>query len=800
MQTLPPALNALTAYHQFILWRAEWDAAKNKYQKKPISPHTGRTHNPLDPAIWLSAADAIAYLPVMGESYGVGFVFTEDDPFWFLDIDQCAKPDMSGWDDNSLTLVSALPGAAVEISHSGTGLHIMGSGSAPAHGCKNTPLRLEFYDSKRFVALTGIQMSGDVGTDHTATLQNYLIPQFFPHSQGGTQEDWTTGSVAEYTGTEDDQKLIEFMLKSKKSVSSVFQGRATIQDLWYADADALSKTYPPQTDAAPFDRSSADAALCQHLAFWTGKNCERIDRLFRQSALYREKWERTVYREDTVKNAVGRCTKVYSKPEKKLPEGGGQTLEVEQREGFQYLSPEDQLRLFSGCVYVTSMHKIFTPRGQLLKPDQFKVIYGGYIFAMDSTNEKTTRSAWEAFTENNALRFPRADSLCFRPELPAGSLVDEEGDTLVNTYVPSTVRSAPGDAAPFLRHLELILPEKLDRDIVLAYMAACVQYPGKKFQWAPVLQGIEGNGKTILIKCVSAAVGRKYTHLPNADQLGKEGGKFNSWLLGKLFIGVEEIYVNDKQHVADALKPLITNDRIEFQGKGTDQITGDNRANFMMCSNHRDAIRKGRGDRRYAVFYTAQQTPEDLARAGMTKNDGYTPTRYFPDFIAWLDSVGYSIVTNLLQTHVIPEQYNPATLCTRAPFTTSTEEVLRQSLGGVEQEIMEAQEQGMPGFCGGWVSSIAFTKMLRARGDERRINLNMRKTILAELGFVLHPGLPGGRANTATPLDGGKPRLYVKPGSIQSGIVGGSSIVAAYVKAQSQSAESAESVFNKGEK
>ncbi|WP_054644785.1 phage NrS-1 polymerase family protein [Thermoanaerobacter thermocopriae] len=38
-------------------------------------------------------------------------------------------------------------------------------------------------------------------------------------------------------------------------------------------------------------QSEADLALCCMLAFWSGKNKEQMDRLFRNSGLFREKWD-----------------------------------------------------------------------------------------------------------------------------------------------------------------------------------------------------------------------------------------------------------------------------------------------------------------------------------------------------------------------------------------------------------------------------------------------------------------------------------------------------------------------------
>jgi hypothetical protein len=57
-------------------------------------------------------------------------------------------------------------------------------------------------------------------------------------------------------------------------------------------------------------------------------------------------------------------------------------------------------------------------------------------------------------------------------------------------------------------------------------------------------------------------IGERYSHLPKAAGLGN---KFNSWADRKLFLGVEEVYVNDRWDLLDALKVLITGRRIEIE-------------------------------------------------------------------------------------------------------------------------------------------------------------------------------------------------------------------------------------------
>jgi hypothetical protein len=57
--------------------------------------------------------------------------------------------------------------------------------------------------------------------------------------------------------------------------------------------------------------SDADEALLFILAFWTNRDPETMDRLFRQSGLYRDKWERNDYRARSIQSACDKCTVTY---------------------------------------------------------------------------------------------------------------------------------------------------------------------------------------------------------------------------------------------------------------------------------------------------------------------------------------------------------------------------------------------------------------------------------------------------------------------------------------------------------
>jgi hypothetical protein len=771
MQQLPPALAGLAAFRQFLLYKVVPGFPKPR--KIPVHPHTLAAVDAHDPGAWVDAAQACALATALGEPYGVAFSIQRGNGLFFVDIDSALTAD--GWSPLAVELCARFPGAAVEVSQSGTGLHILGRGTAPSHACKDTQRNIECYTEGRFVALTGLHATGDVSSDHTAALTSLVATYFQPRAgDGALAADWSNAPRPEWRGPVDDAELIRRAMQSR-GAGAIFGGKAAFADLWQANVDVLAVSYPDPDRG--YDASSADMALAQHLAFWTGCDCERIERLMRQSALVRGKWERTDYLPMTITAAVSRQRDVL---QDRLPEPVAATPPAAESQspqavtGDTFLGPAAQIEFFKGCTYVFESHRVLVPGGYLLKPDPFRVRYGGYTFTMDNLNQRTSRDAWEAFTQSQAFRAPRADRTCFRPDLAPGAIINEGSRTLVNLWWPAGVRRLRGDATPFLRHLELTLPDKRDRIILLSYMAACVQHQGVKFQWCPLLQGAEGNGKTLFTRCVAEAVGQRYTHWARAERINAQ---FNGWLCNKTFVGVEDIYVPEaRREVWETLKPMITGDLQEVESKGVDQDTRNVVANFMINSNHRNAVRKTRNDRRLAVFYTAQQSAEDVERD--------MGGDYFAALYAWLKADGYAIVAELLYTYPIAPDFNPAGACQRAPRTSTTDEVFEATMGGVEHEVLEAIAQGTSGFKGGWISSMALDQLLVRTRMDARIPRNARKELLEGMGYVWHPGLTNGRVNNDVMPDAGKPRLFVQRSHPHWGMTGAADIARAYTAAQ----------------
>lgn len=799
MFTLPVALAALGEWRQFIVFKLVPSKSRpGKTDKLPVS-RVGHIVNAHDPAHWQSWPEAAALaeaFTLTGEgTYGVGFVFTGAENLFFIDIDECAEFDaagnFTGWSATAQALMQRFAGCAVEISASNRGLHLIGKGAAPKPRKIKYGQYFDLYTEARFVALTGTGAMGDAGTVHDAALAQLVREYLLPDPET-TPINWTTTPDPRWRGNENDDELIARALRSQ-SGAQAFGTRASFKQLWEADTDSLAKFFPDTNRNGGYDASSADSALAQSLAFWTGNNCERMRTLMLRSALKRDKWEREDYLPRTILGCVARQHDVLQDKPTEAPAGAtaaidgapiGRTVT-----GDTFLTVSQQLELFKGCVYIQSRHRVLVPGGFILKPDQFRVVYGGYTMQLDAENQRVTRNAWEAFTDSQVMRTPRADAITFRPELPPGYIVREGGLSLVNTYWPIETPAAEGDAGPFERHMTKLFPDAGDREKLVSYLAAILQYPGRKFQWAPLIQGVEGNGKTFINTALVWAVGERYSHLPNMQDYAGNGAKFTGWLEQKLLVVLEEIRAHERFEIIDSLKPLITNARLEIQAKGADQITGDNRANILASSNHKDAVPKTLNDRRWGIFFCAQQAAEDLERDGMGGN-------YMPDLWDWAygrgryagTPPGFAIINHYLRTYAIKDEHNPATQAHRAPVTTSTHEAIKLNVGAVEQEILECIEREDPGFAGGWVSSMSLDKLLIRIGAERRIPPRKRREILKSLGYDLHPYLIDGRVPVQVQPDGGKTRLFVKSGHLSLNYQEPSAIARAYAKAQSDAA------------
>lgn len=761
------ALAALGDVPLYFLYRVQ-PKANGKTDKIPVSPRTGYDIDHTDATHWVSLSQALEAAPRFPGT-GVAMGITQQYKNFCIDIDNCLDDATGDWSEFAKSLIALFPGALVEVSHSGRGLHIFGmySGELPPHGTKRKGVPFELYSRLRFMALTGIHMAGTILLDWVTQLGD-LIARYLPASaEDPADADWTTAPAAGYGGPAEDEALIDLMMKSRPRPSQLWGGRATIQQLWNADGRMLSLAYPPNdTSQREWDESSADQAIANHLAYFTGKNCERMRELMFKSKLVREKWQRDSYIRGTILKACRGGTDIY----RNLQAHEAETLPPAPSEDEEmltatvpvappglhgtYLFVDQQTRLFERCVYVEDVNMVLVPDGALLNQSQFNARFSGYKFPTEHDGSKPTTKAWDAFVLSLLRPFPKVRGTYFAPLRSTETVLEEDGYRFVNSWRPITIRRRNGNIQPFLTQLKKCHPTELDQATLLAYFAFLVQHIGRKAQWAPLLQGLEGNGKTFFSRAMEYCLGKRYTHWPKAAEIDS---RFNEAFYGKLLICVEDVKITEgKESMWESLKPMITNDRIEIEGKGIAKITREVCYNFILNSNYQDGVRKTANDRRIAPFFGAQQFVEDLERDGMT-------AKYFIDLYDWANHKhGYAAIAHYLQHYKIPDELNPAIGAIRAPLTSSTKDAIYMGAGMVETELQEAIAAGQYGFCGGFISSNALETLLHKIGKGLQLSQQKRSHILKMMGYIIPEALlPWGLLSADIPGEG-KIKLYVR--------------------------------------
>lgn len=136
----------LRAYPQWVVWRYV-DRGGPKPSKLPFSPRNGQVASVTDATTWATFNESIAAFDNGGFD-GIGFVFTDADPFTGIDLDDCHG------DADALAIqhriFDAFPSYA-ELSPSGNGLHIIVKGSV--RGSRRG--HVEVYSTERFFTMTG---------------------------------------------------------------------------------------------------------------------------------------------------------------------------------------------------------------------------------------------------------------------------------------------------------------------------------------------------------------------------------------------------------------------------------------------------------------------------------------------------------------------------------------------------------------------------------------------------------------------------------------------------------------------
>jgi len=139
---------------QWVAWK--YIERDGKPTKSPINPHTGEFASSTDASTWGTFDEAIAACSQDCGLAGVGFVFTADDPYCGVDLDDCRDPESGQLKDWAREIVEQLASYS-EVSPSGNGVKVFVQAVKPGRRCRKAfhDGEFEIYDRGRFFTVTG---------------------------------------------------------------------------------------------------------------------------------------------------------------------------------------------------------------------------------------------------------------------------------------------------------------------------------------------------------------------------------------------------------------------------------------------------------------------------------------------------------------------------------------------------------------------------------------------------------------------------------------------------------------------
>jgi hypothetical protein len=482
-----PAMPAgLPACKQYINFKLV-PRARGGTDKIPID-QAGNVIDAHDPSKWVDAATA--WLSPWN-MHGIGFVGT---PGWILiDLDKALRDGV--WSPLVAELRTKLWGAYADVSPSGTGYHLIMRGTLPdGHKCKME--WGEIYSLGRFLTITGNHASGDANWD-ASDHSEWLVERFGLRGEPlpalpdeGRSELWR--------GPEDDDALLAIMLgQGAHTPGQMFDGQATARQVWNMEVDALARTYPAdnRSDGLTFDYSSVDMSLMSHLSWLTGRDIERMQRLFERWPGYRAwKYQRSrgyhmhriLSRGCTNKHVLGERTTALVGREAGPAEGAVS----EPGEFYAYL-PDHNF--------------YFRPKGDFWPAASVDDLIGSVALA-NGTTIKATKYLARHHAVHDRTWWPGKPEIIDNYLFRDGGMVEAVGKRSLNMFRPPLPPMGNAhDVKPWLDHIAMLYPEHWG--VLVRWMAFIAQNPGVKVNWAVVLGGGQRIGKDSIVAPLIRAVG-----------------------------------------------------------------------------------------------------------------------------------------------------------------------------------------------------------------------------------------------------------------------------------------------------
>lgn len=264
---------------------------------------------------------------------------------------------------------------------------------------------------------------------------------------------------------------------------------------------------------------------------------------------------------------------------------------------------------------------------------------------------------------------------------------------------------------------------------LLDFIAYNTQNIGKKINFAPLIQGFEGDGKSTIAEVIACCLGgRNVKPLPPTALQDK----FTGWAEGSCVVVLEELRVagHNRFDVLDTIKPMITNATIDIRRMNRDNYSIVNVTNYIAFTNHRDALPLNDHDRRWWVIFAPYLNRQDMER---DVGDIY---EYFDKLKNAITNYGNSIRRFFLDFK-ISEDFKPYG---HAPLTAEKLSMISAEKGAEICDLNTFIQKGGVGYSDSIISSSALTSAIGANSfsDYEFPDLNTKtiRRILEGLGYM----------------------------------------------------------------
>lgn len=178
-------------------------------------------------------------------------------------------------------------------------------------------------------------------------------------------------------------------------------------------------------------------------------------------------------------------------------------------------------------------------------------------------------------------------------------------------------------------HFSNLFPDEREHQLAISFFAHVVQTESRP-NWAIMMQGVEGDGRSFFGHMMAAVLGGDNCRTISAQRLED---RFTAWATGQLFTLIEEVRMigHNRHDVLNSIKPYITNDTIDIRAMNTDSYNAPNTTAYMLTTNFQNALPLSDTDRRYFVLMSQWQDADAIELQGQ---------QYFRDLWKTLDSAG----------------------------------------------------------------------------------------------------------------------------------------------------------------